>query len=133
MDGIEEAEILEIIDHHRVGDISTTAPIYVYNDPVGSTCTVVAGIMFLYQTYIPREIAGILLSGILSDTLLLTLSTTTERDHVAAKRLAELAGVEMESYAKELLHASINLEDKTAEQLIAADFKEFLIGGKNSG
>ena len=56
VDGIEEAEILEIIDHHRVGDISTTAPIYVYNDPVGSTCTVVAGIMFLYQTRIPKEL-----------------------------------------------------------------------------
>jgi len=133
VDGIEEAEILEIIDHHRVGDISTTAPIYVYNDPVGSTCSVVAGIMFLYQTYIPKEIAGILLSGILSDTLLLTLSTTTERDRIAATRLAEIAGVEIQSFAKELLHESINLEDKTAAELIAADFKEFLIGGKKLG
>ncbi len=133
VEGIEEAEILEIIDHHRVGDISTTAPIYVYNDPVGSTCTVVAGIMFLYQTHIPREIAGIMLSGILSDTLLLTLSTTTERDREAAERLASVAGVDIPSYAKELLHASINLEDKTAAQLIAADFKEFLIGGKKLG
>jgi manganese-dependent inorganic pyrophosphatase len=133
VDGIEEAEILEIIDHHRVGDISTTAPIYVYNDPVGSTCTVVAGIMFLHQTHVPKEIAGILLSGILSDTLLLTLSTTTDRDRVAAHRLAEIAGIEIQSYAKELLHASINLEDKSAAQLIAADFKEFLIGGKKLG
>ncbi len=133
VDGIEEAEILEIIDHHRVGDISTTAPIYVYNDPVGSTCTVVAGIMFLYQTHIPKELAGILLSGILSDTLLLTLSTTTERDHVAAKRLAELAGVDIPSFSRELLHASINIEDRSATELIAADFKEFLIGGKKLG
>ncbi|HUI45293.1 MAG TPA: putative manganese-dependent inorganic diphosphatase [Nitrospirota bacterium] len=133
VDGIEEAEILEIIDHHRVGDISTTAPIYVYNDPVGSTCTVVAGIMFLYQTHIPKEIAGILLSGILSDTLLLTLSTTTERDRLEAHRLAEIAGIEIQSYAKELLHESINLENKSAAQLIAADFKEFMIGGKKLG
>ena len=133
VDGIEEAEILEIIDHHRVGDISTTAPIYVYNDPVGSTCTVVAGIMFLYQTHIPKEIAGLLLSGILSDTLLLTLSTTTERDRITAHRLAEIAGIEIQSYAKELLHESINLEDKTAAELIAADFKEFLINGKKLG
>ncbi len=133
VDGIEEAEILEIIDHHRVGDISTTAPIYVYNDPVGSTCTVVAGIMFLYQTHIPKEIAGILLSGILSDTLLLTLSTTTERDRTIAHRLAEIAGIETQSYAKELLHESINLDNKSAAQLIAADFKEFLIGGKKLG
>jgi manganese-dependent inorganic pyrophosphatase len=133
VDGIEEAEILEIIDHHRVGDISTTAPIYVYNDPVGSTCTVVAGIMFLYQTHIPKEIAGILLSGILSDTLLLTLSTTTERDRVAAQRLTEIAGIDIQAYAKELLHESINIEDKSAAELIAADFKEFLIGGKKLG
>lgn len=116
-----------------MGDISTTAPIYVYNDPVGSTCTVVAGIMFLYQTHIPKEIAGILLSGILSDTLLLTLSTTTERDRITAHRLAEIADIEIQSYAKELLHESINLEDKSAAELIAADFKEFLIGGKKLG
>jgi manganese-dependent inorganic pyrophosphatase len=133
VDGIEEAEILEIIDHHRVGDISTTAPIYVYNDPVGSTCTVVAGSIFLHQIHVPREIAGILLSGILSDTLLLTLSTTTERDRVIAKRLAEIAGVDIKDYGSELLHASINIEDRSAAELIAADFKEFLLGGKKLG
>jgi len=133
VDGIEEAEILEIIDHHRVGDISTTAPIYVYNDPVGSTCTVVAGIMFLHQITIPREIAGILLSGVLSDTLLLTLSTTTERDHVVAKQLAAIAGVDIKAFGKELLHASINIEDRSAAELVAADFKEFLINGKKLG
>ena len=133
VDGIEEAEILEIIDHHRVGDISTTAPIYVYNDPVGSTCTVVAGIMFLHQTHLPPEIAGILLSGILSDTLLLTLSTTTERDRATAERLAGIAGIDIPAFARELLHASINLEGKSAAELIAADFKEFLIGGKKLG
>jgi manganese-dependent inorganic pyrophosphatase len=133
VEGVEEAEILEIIDHHRVGDISTTAPIYVYNDPVGSTCTVVAGMMFLHQTHLPREIAGLLLSGILSDTLLLTLSTTTERDRAAAERLAGIAGIDVPAYARELLHASINLEGKTAAELVAADFKEFLIGGKRLG
>ena len=133
VDSIEEAEIIEIIDHHRVGDISTVAPIYVYNDPVGSTCTVVSGMMFLHQINIPREIAGVLLSGILSDTLLLTLSTTTERDRHAAGRLSELAGVSIEQYGKELLHASIHVRGKTAEELIAADFKEFVIGGKKLG
>jgi len=133
VDNIEDAEILEIIDHHRVGDISTVAPIYVYNDPIGSTCTVVAGMMFLHQIHIPSEIAGVLLSGILSDTLLLTLSTTTDRDRQTAQRLAELAGVSLKDYGKELLHESINIENKTAAQLIAADFKEFLISGKKLG
>jgi manganese-dependent inorganic pyrophosphatase len=133
VDNIEEAEILEIIDHHRVGDISTVAPIYVYNDPIGSTCSVVAGMMFLHQIHIPSEIAGVLLSGILSDTLLLTLSTTTERDRQAAGRLAEIAGVEIKDYGKELLHASINIQGKTAAELIEADFKEFLIAGRKLG
>jgi manganese-dependent inorganic pyrophosphatase len=133
VDNIDDAEILEIIDHHRVGDISTVAPIYVYNDPVGSTCTVVAGMMFLYQIHIPPEIAGVLLSGVLSDTLLLTLSTTTERDRQTAIRLAEIAGVPLQDYSRELLHASIHIEDKTAAELIEADFKEFLIGGKKLG
>lgn len=133
VDNIGDAEILEIIDHHRVGDISTVAPIYVYNDPIGSTCTVVAGMMFLHQIHIPTEIAGLLLSGILSDTLLLTLSTTADRDRKTAEKLAEIAGVSLKIYGKELLHASINMENKTAAQLIAADFKEFLISGKKLG
>ncbi|MEJ2697820.1 MAG: putative manganese-dependent inorganic diphosphatase, partial [Candidatus Sulfobium sp.] len=133
VDNVEEAEIIEIIDHHRVGDISTVAPIYVYNDPVGSTCTVVAGMMFLHQVKIPPEIAGLLLSGILSDTLILTLSTTTQRDREAAGRLAGLAGVSIEEYGRELLRASINIQGKTASELIGADFKEFLIADKKLG
>jgi manganese-dependent inorganic pyrophosphatase len=133
VDNIEEAEILEIIDHHRVGDISTVAPIYVYNDPIGSTCTVVAGMMFLHGVHIPPEIAGLLLSGILSDTLILTLSTTTDRDRTAAERLAEIAGVVITDYGKELLRASISIQGKTAAELIAADFKEFLIDGRKFG
>ncbi len=133
VDNIEEAEIMEIIDHHRVGDISTVAPIYVYNDPVGSTCTIVAGMMFLYQVNISRDIAGLLLSGILSDTLILTLSTTTNRDHETAERLAALAGVSIPEYGRELLQASINIRGKNAAELIASDFKEFVIGGKKLG
>lgn len=133
VDSIEEAEIIEIIDHHRVGDISTVAPIFVYNDPVGSTCTVVASVMFLYQVNVPAEIAGLLLSGILSDTLILTLSTTTQRDREAAEKLAAIAGVSITEYGKELLQASINIQGKTAGELIAADFKEFQISGKKLG
>ncbi len=132
-DGVEETEILEIIDHHRVGDISTVAPIYVYNDPIGSTCTVVANLMFLHQVSIPAEIAGLLLSGILSDTLILTLSTTTEKDRLAAERLAAIADVSIMQYGKELLHESINIKDKTPSELIAADFKESFIAGKKFG
>lgn len=133
VDGIDEAEILEIIDHHRVGDISTVAPIYVFNDPVGSTCTVVANIMFLHQIRISPEIAGILLSGILSDTLMLTLSTTTEKDRIAAERLSEIAGISILEYGKELLSESIKTKGKTSAELISSDFKEFFIGDKKLG
>ncbi len=133
VDGVEEAEILEIIDHHRVGDISTAAPIYVLNDPVGSTCTIVAREMLLYQMQIPVEIAGLLLSGILSDTLTLTLSTTTERDREVALKLAEVAGLSIDDYGLELMHASINIKGKTSAELIAADFRKVLIGGKKLG
>lgn len=133
VDNIDEAEILEIIDHHRVGDISTVAPIYVYNDPVGSTCTVVTNIMLLHQVRIPPEIAGILLSGILSDTLILTLSTTTDKDIFAANKLAEIAGLSIKEYGKELLSESIKTKGKTSAELIAADFKEFNIAGKKLG
>jgi len=133
VEGIEEAEILEIIDHHRVGDISTAAPIYVLNDPLGSTCTIVAREMLLHQVQVPAEIAGLLLSGILSDTLNLTLSTTTDHDREVAGRLTELAGVDMDEYARELLHANINIAGKSIEELVAGDFRKLRLGGKKLG
>jgi manganese-dependent inorganic pyrophosphatase len=132
-DGIEETEVLEIIDHHRVGDISTLAPIYVYNDPIGSTTSVVAGMMFLFQVKVTADIAGVLLAGILSDTLLLSLSTTTPRDREAAERLAVLAGVDMMAFGQELLRASIRIEGRSASEIIAADFKESFLGGNKIG
>jgi len=133
VDGIQEAEILEIIDHHRVGDISTLMPIHVHNEPIGSTCTIVAGFMFLHQVDIPREIAGLLLSGILSDTLILSLSTTTDRDKEIAHRLATILDVGIEDYGKELLTASINIKGKTAREILLHDFKEYLLGAKKVG
>lgn len=133
VDGIEETEILEIIDHHRVGDISTAAPIYVLNDPLGSTSTIVAREMFHHQLHVPAEIAGILMSGILSDTLDLTLSTTTDSDREIAATLAGIAGVDLADYGAELLRESINIENKTAAELIAADFRKVHLGGKKLG
>ena len=133
VDGIEEAEILEIIDHHRVGDISTAAPIYVLNDPVGSTCTIVAREMDLYQMQIAPDIAGLLLSGIISDTLNLTLSTTTDSDREMADRLASIAGVDIYKLARQLLEASINISGKTAAELVNADFREAYLGDKKLG
>ena len=133
VDGIQEAEILEIIDHHRVGDISTLMPIHVHNEPIGSTCTIIAGFMFLHQIDIPPEIAGLLLSGILSDTLILTLSTTTERDKEIAHKLADILDVEIEEYGKELLTASIGIKEKSGREILFHDFKEYLLGTKKVG
>ena len=130
VDGVQEAEILEIIDHHRVGDISTLMPIHVCNDPIGSTCTIIAELMFLHRIAIPRDIAGLLLSGILSDTLILTLSTTTERDKEVARKLARIADIKIGEYGKELLTASINIKGKTAKEILFHDFKEYPLGDK---
>ncbi|MFZ2070712.1 MAG: DHHA2 domain-containing protein, partial [Halobacteriota archaeon] len=133
VDGVLEADIMEIIDHHRVGDISTLMPIHVHNEPIGSTCTIVAGFMFLHRVDIPHEIAGLLLSGILSDTLALSLSTTTDRDRAIAHRLAGILDVVIEAYGKELLTVSINLKGKTAKEILLHDFKEYLLGTKKVG
>lgn len=130
VDGVQEADILEIIDHHRVGDISTLMPIHVCNDPIGSTCTIIAELMFLHRIAIPRDIAGLLLSGILSDTLILTLSTTTERDKEVARKLARIADIKIGEYGKELLTASINIKGKTAKEILFQDFKEYSLGDK---
>ncbi|ACA58906.1 putative manganese-dependent inorganic diphosphatase [Candidatus Desulforudis audaxviator] len=130
---IEQADILEIIDHHRLGDISTIKPITVYNEPVGSTCTIVAMQLCLHQVEVPPEIAGALLSGILSDTLLLTLSTTTDKDHVMAHRLSEMAGLNLADYGKELLAVSVTAEGIPAQEIVTLDFKEYHLAGKKIG
>ena len=133
VDGVLEAHILEIIDHHRVGDISTLMPIHVCNEPIGSTCTIVAELMFLYRIAIPRDVAGLLLSGILSDTLILTLSTTTDRDKDVAHKLARIARVTIEEYGKELLAASISIKGKSGKEILLHDFKEYSLGNKKIG
>lgn len=131
--GIQEAEILEIIDHHRQGDISTLSPIFVYNDPIGSSCTIIAELMGLRNVEVPPEIAGALLGGILSDTLILTLSTTTDRDKRMAQIMAEKAGVKIEEFGRELIGIQVDIKDKTAHEVIRADFKEYQISDKKIG
>lgn len=133
VDGIEQADILEIIDHHRVGDISTLRPITVYNEPIGSTCTIIANLMFLHQVEIPSNIAGALLSGILSDTLLLTLSTTTEKDREVADRLLRMSHLDLDTFGKELLKSSIDIKGKTPKEILLRDFKEYVLRDRKVG
>ncbi|MBO4521773.1 MAG: DHH family phosphoesterase, partial [Methanomicrobium sp.] len=130
VDGIEKAEILEIIDHHRLGAITTLKPIGFLNEPVGSTSTIIAG-KFAEAGIVPdKATAGILLSGILSDTMVLRLSTTTDKDRRIVKNLAEIAGVDVDEYGTELIRKGMDLEGIPMESLLMRDVKEYNLFGK---
>ena len=125
VDGIGEAEILEIIDHHRLGNLETVSPVYFRNQPLGCTSTII------YQMYqeqgveIPKEIAGLLLSAIISDTLMFRSPTCTPLDKSVAKRLAEIADVDIEDHAKKMFRAGSDFKNKTTEEIFYQDFKIF--------
>ena len=124
--GLEEAEILEIIDHHRLADIQTANPIYVRNEPVGSTNTIIAA-MFQDLGLMPSEkMAGMMAAAILSDTVMFKSPTCTQRDIRTAERMARIANVSLDELGREIFSA--DLEGKTAKELLKMDYKEFLIG-----
>ena len=129
VDGIEHAEILEIIDHHRLGALETMAPVFFRNQPLGCTGTI------MYQIYgergveIPRQIAGLLCAAIISDTLMFRSPTCTAADKAAAEALAEIAGVEIEELAIDMFSAGSNLGSRTAKEVFYQDFKRFSVGG----
>ena len=125
VDGFEEAEILEIIDHHRLGNIETTAPLFFRNQPVGCTATIVTQIYDENGIEIPPQIAGLLLSAILSDTLMFRSPTCTPIDRIIAERLAAIADVEIEEYAMNMFDAGSALRSKTANEIFYQDFKKF--------
>lgn len=129
-DGIEEAEILEIVDHHNLGSITTNQPINFRNMAVGSTCTIVYTLFKEKDIMIPKEIAGMLLSGILSDTLILKSPTKTEIDEIAVKELAKIAEVDYEKYGMDLLKAGTSLEGMSPEDVLYNDYKLFTINDK---
>ena len=125
--GLEEAEILEIIDHHRLADIQTTNPIYVRNEPVGSTNTIIAG-MFQDRGLMPSEkMAGMMAAAILSDTVMFKSPTCTDRDIKTAERMARIANVSLEELGREIFSASVGA--RTAKELLFSDYKEFHIAG----
>ena len=125
VEGLEEAEILEIIDHHKLGTLTTNMPINFRNMTVGSTNTIVYSLYNESNITIPWYIAGIMLSGIISDTLKFTSPTTTEYDRYVADRLADICGIDIEEYANEMFKAGTNLKGKTIEQIVDADIKIF--------
>lgn len=131
VEGLEEAEILEIIDHHNLGSITTTSPINFRNMAVGSTCTIVYTLFKEREVEIPKDIAGALLSGILSDTLILKSPTATIKDIEAVHVLANIAGVDYKKYGMNLLKAGTSLVGMTKEDVLYNDFKIYTVEDKN--
>jgi manganese-dependent inorganic pyrophosphatase len=128
VDGIEEAELLGIIDHHRIADVHTNKPIMFRADPVGCTGTIIAGLYHEAGIAIPREVAGLLLAGLLYDTLILRSPTSTSRDERVATELADISGEDIEQYGQEVfVAAAADLSERTARELLTADFKEFVV------
>lgn len=127
IEGLNEADIVEIIDHHKLGDITTSMPINFRNMAVGSTNTIVFHMYEENKIEIPKEIAGIMLSGILSDTLMLKSPTTTLSDKLAVKKLSEIAEVNYESYGLEMFKAGSSLKGKTIEGILYTDSKVFQV------
>lgn len=128
IDGLEDAEIKEIIDHHRVAAVQTGSPIYFRNEPVGSTSTIVASIYFENGIRPSKKIAGILGAAIISDTLLFRSPTTTNTDKIILKRLTEISGMDPEEFATKMFKAGTSLEGKTSKEIFNQDFKPFTIG-----
>ena len=124
-EGLDEAEILEIVDHHKIGNISTKNPINFRNMSVGSTNTIVYQMYQENMVEIPKNIAGLMLSGILSDTLALTSPTTTEMDKKVVKELAEFVGINYHQYALDMFKAGTSLHGKTIEEIVSTDIKGF--------
>ncbi|MGZ9793980.1 manganese-dependent inorganic pyrophosphatase [Bacillus atrophaeus] len=127
---IEDVQILEVIDHHRIANFETSEPVYYRAEPVGCTATILNKLYKENNVTIEKEIAGLMLSAIISDSLLFKSPTCTEQDVTAAKELAEIAGVDAEEYGLNMLKAGADLSKKTVEELITLDAKEFNLGGK---
>ncbi len=128
IEGIEDIEILEIIDHHRVADVQTIAPLYFRVEPVGCTCTIVARMYEENEVEIPKEIAGLMLSAIISDTLLFNSPTCTPVDVAVAKRLEKIVGFDARYYGMKMIAEGSNLENQTPFQILNSDRKKFMFG-----
>ena len=133
VDGLEESEILEIIDHHRVADVFTGSPIYFRNEPVGSTSTIIASIYFENGRRPPKRIAGMLAAAIISDTLLMKSPTSTATDKRILERLAVIADMDIEKFAMEMFKAGTTLTGRSPHDLLKQDFKSFIIQDERIG
>jgi len=127
-DDIDEVRVLEVIDHHRISNFQTSDPLYYRAEPVGCTATILNKLYKEHGVEIKKEIAGLMISAIISDSLLFKSPTCTDQDIAAAHELAKIAEVDLEKYGLEMLKAGADLSDKTIAQLISLDAKEFEMG-----
>lgn len=128
---LDKVEVLAVVDHHRIANFETTNPLYYRAEPVGCTNTIILKLFKEKNIVIPKELAGLMLSAIISDSLLFKSPTCTDEDVKAAEELAELAGTDLEAYGLEMLKAGTNLSDKSAIELLDMDAKSFPMGDKN--
>ncbi len=133
VDGIDEAEILEIIDHHRLGSMETALPVFFRNQPVGCTGTIIYDLYQENNVEVDKKIAGLLCSAIISDTLMFRSPTCTPKDKKAAEELSKIACIEIQEHAEKMFRAGSSLADKTPEEIFYQDFKKFSGNDKNFG
>ncbi len=133
VDGLHDANIVEIIDHHKIGTLGTTMPINFRNMPVGSTNTIIYNLLKENNVEIPSDIAGIMMSAIISDTLLFKSPTTTEIDKDIVRRLSEIAQLDYKKFAMDMFKAGSMIKNKSPEEILYADFKNFNIDGARIG
>ncbi|MFS0690977.1 manganese-dependent inorganic pyrophosphatase [Sporosarcina sp. 179-K 8C2 HS] len=128
VDDLDEVQVIEVVDHHRIANFQTADPLYYRAEPVGCTATILKKLYKENGVEIPKDIAGLMLSAIISDSLLFKSPTFTEEDRVAAEELAAIADVDAQTYGLEMLKAGADLSGKSLEELVSLDAKEFTIG-----
>jgi len=128
IDNIDQAEIIEVVDHHKIGAVETNKPILFRNQPVGCTATIIRQMFSEKCVKVPKDIAGLLCAAILSDTLMFRSPTCTPLDKMVAEEMAELAGIDIATFAGDMFRAGSNLSDKTPEEIFYQDFKKFIAG-----
>ena len=133
VDNIKEANLMEVVDHHKIGDIQTGSPIFFHNEPVGSTATIISAMYDQCKIPITREMAGVMISAILSDTVLFKSPTCTEKDKEQVVKLAKITGEDYQQYGIAMLTAKSDISTKTARDIVKGDYKHFDFAGTKAG
>lgn len=133
VDNIKEATLIEVVDHHKIGDITTPNPIFFHNEPVGSTATIVSAMYDQYKVPISKEMAGVMISAILSDTVLFKSPTCTDKDKAEVEKLGKIIGEDYQQYGIAMLTAKSDISSKSARDIVKGDYKHFDFAGTKAG